>query len=266
MGGTMSVTNLQLRIPNEATLPVPTTPTRKRKFPSLASPKRSPRRTKHSKVGFIRTGIFPFLFLPGEIRNQIYAHVLLFQDRGRYARDELSGTMRLHQVSTHASPFCASDLMSDEVYYGRRLGIPTAVLRVCKQMHAEAMDVMYQNAFLVDIDYRKAVFSQSSTTVATFWKTDRSVGSPLSIPRQWAVTRITRLHLRIEMHAQGPEDHGNQCTIHKVEREVEYPTPLQICGTSRCDGLLPWGENGRRNSGQVQVFREDASRRHPKAC
>lgn len=103
----------------------------------------------------------------------------------------------------HPSPFSASDLLADEVYFSRRLGISATILRTCKQIHDEAIDILYQNVFLIDLDYRRAVLSQSPALVAKLWRGADALGpAPISIPPAWDVSRITKLHLRIEMHRQ----------------------------------------------------------------
>ena len=144
--------------------------------------------------------------------------------------------MRVHTLNTHASPFSAQDLLNDEVYFNRRLGVPVSILFVCKKIYIEAIDILYQNTFLVDIDYRRAVLSQSSATVLRLWKRSGELGpSPVSIPPEWQISRITRLHLRIEFHRQGNRipaqpyhfcypDLGAMHSLNTLEVSVLYTT------------------------------------------
>ncbi|KAF2795267.1 hypothetical protein K505DRAFT_416562 [Melanomma pulvis-pyrius CBS 109.77] len=87
------------------------------------------------------------------------------------------------------------------VCFARRLGVSTTILRTCKQIYGEAIAILYQNGFLVDLDYRKSVLSQSPAVVARLWEEEETPDPvPITIPPAWDVSRITKLHLRIEMH------------------------------------------------------------------
>lgn len=148
------------------------------------------------------TTTFPFLRLPIELRNMVYRNLLV--SRHRVHLDCIDNYIRVR--SGH---LCR-----------HRLDIHTAVLRVCSQLNAEALDILYgENSFVC-----KTVFFH-----------------PSALPNLISPGNRRRLRTLTIQHL---------CEIQKlnIDREDEY--------ASDWDGMsdFSWDSNGNDDEGQERIL------------
>lgn len=154
-------------------------------------------------------------------------------ERGQYRRDELAGRRVYHVLKRNEYPtsLCARELLEDERHRGKRFGVETAILRTSKQVYREALDILYQNQFCVDVDYAQAVLAQDPKVVAKFWKKYRKgYAYPITVPPTWNLSLITNLHLRLDPFLQASRPSlsiGHQ--RYPVLTTMESLRTLEIC-------------------------------------
>ncbi|KAI1442059.1 hypothetical protein F5Y02DRAFT_271259 [Annulohypoxylon stygium] len=97
---------------------------------------------------------FKFLDLPLELRNEIYAHLFVqtHQPIDCFMKWFTTAPHHLRRLAREKAPdCCGKNYMC--AHYDVRLRPRTSILRVCRQVSEEALDVLYsQNAFRVDIE------------------------------------------------------------------------------------------------------------------
>ncbi|KAF1973872.1 hypothetical protein BU23DRAFT_598727 [Bimuria novae-zelandiae CBS 107.79] len=134
--------------------------------------------------------IFPFLQLPAELRNQIYSHCLhdpagiyLFSTTQKFRRTVYRGTELAYcDGQPYSSSQTTNSNLDDDEEDGPRPEQPSnvvqplvpALLAVCKQINAEAHEILYSHefhtkdtlalhSFLVDIGPRAATYLKKVT-------------------------------------------------------------------------------------------------------
>ncbi|KAI2609514.1 uncharacterized protein GGS25DRAFT_219193 [Hypoxylon fragiforme] len=109
------------------------------------------------------TSYFRFLDLPLELRNEVYAHLLVQPHPIACARRWFTTAARhLRQLARENAPDCCGGRTTTTAYacahYDARLRPHTGILRSCRRLSAEALDVLYaRNVFHVELE-RKDTF------------------------------------------------------------------------------------------------------------
>ncbi|KAI2783411.1 hypothetical protein F4815DRAFT_349886 [Daldinia loculata] len=101
------------------------------------------------------SGLFRLLDLPLELRNEIYAHLLVQTEPVDCSRVWFStAARRLRRLAKENAPDCCSQNYAC-THYDARLRPRTGLLRACRQVSNEALEVLYtQSVFRVDLESR----------------------------------------------------------------------------------------------------------------
>ncbi|KAI2467196.1 hypothetical protein F4781DRAFT_321444 [Annulohypoxylon bovei var. microspora] len=107
----------------------------------------------HQASGASTSSAFRFLDLPLELRNEIYAHLFLQAEPIACFRKWFTTAPRLlRRLAKENAPDCCGQSYGC-AHYDARLRPRTGILRACRRVSEEALDVLYaRNAFRVDLE------------------------------------------------------------------------------------------------------------------